>query len=236
VAAAFVQSSLDYVNSTVTSFVLTLVGTPTANNLLVASVGGRSISGDIGTPTGWTLLYRDNAGGAAHAAFYKIADGTETSVTFTFPDDCEPVCAVHEFSGLDAVSPLDQVNMTAIGGATARTAGPLTPASAPGLAFTSMGGEINSNAVTITTPSEFTALSGRSVSTFNPSNRAARFFYSTTDAISAEWLSSPSHEYAAGLAIFLEPSGGASLPTLTAASAINIGTTTLTPRVTFTTS
>jgi hypothetical protein len=92
---------------------VTITNTPVSGNLLVFGVG-RAIThtagGDWGTPSGWTRIHDSgiNTGNLGGCWFFKISDGTETSVATAgsgFQGTWQAFVA--ELEGSFAASPLD---------------------------------------------------------------------------------------------------------------------------------
>ena len=63
--------------------------TPTTGNILLAAVLNRSTMTSLADPSGWTPAF-NNAGRIAF--FYKVSDGTETSVTFSHSGTSQAMC------------------------------------------------------------------------------------------------------------------------------------------------
>jgi len=110
-AGAFVQSWSGSANDTAVA--VTISPSPTANNLLVISVGSEGGSNAFEHPSGWTLIHESYLTTVINGAmYYRIADGAETTVTLadagTTARDWQAV--VGEYSGLDSVSPLEASN------------------------------------------------------------------------------------------------------------------------------
>lgn len=78
-------------------------GAPTAGNLIVAFANGDTTTA---TPTGFTIDESVVDGNGVYL-FYKVADGSETTVTFTLGTSASPVAVgLIEYSGM-AASPAD---------------------------------------------------------------------------------------------------------------------------------
>ena len=84
------------------------IATPTVGNLLVAMIAPDKIPGAMVTvPSGWTLINSHQTGtGASFYLYYKVADGTEGALTWTWTTDCRPTSVVVEYEGLSA-TPFD---------------------------------------------------------------------------------------------------------------------------------
>ncbi len=129
---------------------------PTAGNLLVA-IFGESGSNNISTPSGWqvaTELQNSSPGGAV---FYKVATGSESSVTVTTSGGSSTSYGMglqlYEYSGLSSTSPLDAVATAATGTGSSLTSGSVTTTQACDLL--SSGAAINTG-TTFTWGSSFT--------------------------------------------------------------------------------
>lgn len=82
-------------------------GVAAINNLLITTIGMDKDSGAINTPSGWTLINDNNAASVSCAIAYKIANGTETGVTWTWTTNRSATLWVGEFSGLKRGTALD---------------------------------------------------------------------------------------------------------------------------------
>lgn len=110
-AAALVQSAGE--NDTGTTAVINGTGSaaddwasPTSGNLLVACWAARpnGVSAISWTPpAGWTLIQENSAGSAQASGWmgYRVADGTESSLTFTVANQFNQAVVVQEWSGLE---------------------------------------------------------------------------------------------------------------------------------------
>lgn len=114
------------------SWTVTLDSAPAAGNVLVLG-GWKRSTGTLNTPTGWTALCDTIQIGAffqdVMRAWYKVSDGTETTVTWTSSVGGEADHTTHlsEWSGVTSLA--DSDNATGTTG-TSHTAGAVTPASA----------------------------------------------------------------------------------------------------------
>jgi len=85
--------------------------TPTSGNLLIATWGGNVCN--ITVPTGFTQLGVSTANFSTFGVYYKISDGTETSVSFT-TDAVSTInnnlAHVIEYSGVNITTPIEQFN------------------------------------------------------------------------------------------------------------------------------
>ena len=129
---------------------------PTAGNLLIA-VFGESGSNNIATPSGWqvAIVYQNTSPGGA--IFYKIASGSESTVTVTTSGGSSTSYGMglqlYEYTGAAATSPLDDAASPASGTGTSLTSGSVTTTQACDLLIS--GAAINANA-TFTWASPFT--------------------------------------------------------------------------------
>jgi hypothetical protein len=79
-----------------------------AGNLLVASYVSASVPGTVNAPAGWTLALSDfNVGGTLTNVYYKIADGTETTVAFSQTNNQTTALFIHEIEGFTGTPTLD---------------------------------------------------------------------------------------------------------------------------------
>lgn len=97
---------------------VTLTATPTAGNLLIAVVGESDTTTSINLPTDgtgtWSTAGSTYPGSPGGAIFYKIANGSETTVTVTTTGGTNNGSyglglQVYEYSGMAPSSPLDAV-------------------------------------------------------------------------------------------------------------------------------
>lgn len=84
-----------------TSITHTFRLTATAGNMLALCFGGDKDVGAITTPTGWNLAISDSSTDVSIAGFWKVADGTETSVTVQYGTSRLSALHLVEWSGLD---------------------------------------------------------------------------------------------------------------------------------------
>jgi hypothetical protein len=109
-----------------------LPGTATAGNLLVwlfySSLGFSHLT----IPVGWTLAAAHTTGsGPLVAVYYKISDGTETSVSLKTDTACSMGLTIQEFSG---VTEPDSANDNGVSGGTSVALSATEVGSGPGLA------------------------------------------------------------------------------------------------------
>jgi len=138
------------------SVTATFTTAPTAGNLLIA-VFGESGNNIINTPSGWqvAVVYQNTSPGGA--IFYKIASGSESTVTVTTTLGSSMSYGMglqlYEYSGMAATSPLDAVATPSSGSGTSLTSGSVTTTQACDLLIS--GAAINT-AATFTWGSSFT--------------------------------------------------------------------------------
>lgn len=90
----------------------------TSGNLLVA-ICAYNASVTFIAPTGFSTAI-NQSGTVSLGIFYKVADGTESSVSCSFLNTSgSSTIMLHEFSGLRVANPLDAVNLTASSGTSA---------------------------------------------------------------------------------------------------------------------
>lgn len=200
-------------NTSQTSATITFASAATANNLLVACIEVRKTVA-FATPSGWTLLEKDTGTGHSCAVFYKVAAGGEANVTITWDLAYEGVATFSEYSGLDAISPLDASTLTAYASGTTHQAASQAPSSAPGLAVVVLAGTYGQSMPAISVDSGFTIREQKSTGpSYDPILAHADVAYSTTSALAPIWTSSVPHAASVILGLFKEPSGGGG-PTL----------------------
>lgn len=111
-ANALVQSASNAhtYNNTATSIPLTLTATSTAGNLLVTAVAVDKYTSSITVPTGFTLIHDKipaSNGSISNSFAYKISDGTEKTITWTYATARVASAWVGEYSGLASSGVLD---------------------------------------------------------------------------------------------------------------------------------
>ncbi len=178
------------------SITATYTTAPTAGNLLIA-VFGESGSNNINTPSGWqvAVVYQNTSPGGA--IFYKIASGSESTVTVTTTGGSSTSYGMglqlYEYSGMAATSPLDAVATPSSGSGTSLTSGSLTTTQACDLL---MSGAAINTAATFTWGSSFTEEfdfhnGGTNERSFSGADRAVAstgsYSSSATASASAAW-------------------------------------------------
>ena len=178
------------------SITATFTTAPTAGNLLIA-VFGESGSNNIATPSGWSVatVYQNNSPGGA--IFYKIASGSESTVTVTTSGGSSTSYGMglqlYEYDGMARTSPLDAVATPSSGTGTSLTSGSLTTTQSCDLLMS--GAAINTSA-TFTWGSSFTEEfdfhnPGTNQRSFSGADRAATsagsYSSSATASASAAW-------------------------------------------------
>jgi len=105
-APVYVQSWTNTANPSGTISV-TISG-QTSGNLLLCTVSSGDIAKNFPTPIGWNAIREDDQSNGTLATFWKISDGTETSVSFSVgAPNTGYIIAVHEYSGAHDTSPID---------------------------------------------------------------------------------------------------------------------------------
>lgn len=141
------QSAANYLGSTSTSITATFPAATTSGNLLVAyTESGNATGGGVTFTAGWTQAVVSTNGGSAYI-WYKIADGTETTVTYSQTTARVLTVGVVEYTGFSGTPTLDVTDNSNSGTAvtslsTTATTGP-TNASQPALALAFAGGTSN---------------------------------------------------------------------------------------------
>lgn len=192
-----------------TSLTVTLDAAPAANNLLFAVVVVRQSNITIDIPTGWTLLDTDGGSTYTAAMFYRVANGTEQSTTFSWSPAYEATAIVSEYSGLDSVSPLDRVSRSDVASASTSAPAQLTPTSTPGLAVSALAGYYGATKPVLSIDSGFTVRAFLTITaSYDPLAAVADVEYTTAAAIAPTWTSSVSTPLWSILALFKAASGG----------------------------
>ena len=137
------QSAANYTASSSTSLAATFPVATTSGNLLVAFVNSGGSTGGSETMTGWTLAKASSTG----LIYYKISDGTETSVTYSQTTSRVITIGIIEYSGFSGTPTLDVTDSNSSSSSitslsTTATTGPTNTAQ-PALAFAFAGGSSN---------------------------------------------------------------------------------------------
>lgn len=91
---------------------------PTSGNVLFCFVTGDKNVGAFNAVTGWTLVYQSEGSGVSQALYFKVSDGTETSLYITWSDLAWVSAFVEEWTGFTGTPTID-VYTNANSGATA---------------------------------------------------------------------------------------------------------------------
>jgi hypothetical protein len=122
-AAVFVQTNNNVTNGG-TSVSVSYTAATTANNLLVA-ICGSSTNGTITGPSGFSSAI-NQAGTPSQGIFYKIAAGTETSITCSVAASSRLGIHIYEYSGIDTTTPYHNSNFATGTSATASSGSVVT--------------------------------------------------------------------------------------------------------------
>lgn len=246
-AGAFVQIAGEASDNTVSvaTIAVTLSGT-TANNLLVAAISFRNSSSvsPITASSGWSSIQDHTTGSDAQGAtFYRISDGAETSVTFSWTNNSSYAVTVLEYSGLATSSPLENSGESLTYVTTGQTSGdPIpsgsaTPATANGLAVAFAVGydERQANQSELSINNSYTIDDYKTPSAgAQPYVAIASKVYTTTAAQSPSWDTSLTTTWKlyGVVAVFKEPGGatisGSGAPTAQASIVAGTATRTIT--------
>lgn len=214
-AISRVQYKGDY-GSTGTSNSITLDSTPTANNLLIAVIvvrTGASVPYEI---SGWTRFLTGNgtsgAGNLSVACFYKISDGTESTVTFDWYSSYENYILVAEYTGnatsgvLDAAVSLATYLATANAASTAYSPGSMTPGQNEGLCFSAQCLGSGSSTCSQSVSSPHTLVDTlRNGFTYDPQIAFSQNVYSDGSSQEPQWTTSQSVKMFIMAALFNAP-------------------------------
>lgn len=211
------------------------ITSPTANNLLVAGINIRRAT-PIATPSGWTLIRKYEHPGSANvnisaALFYRISDGTETGVTFSWTNEYESACFYQEISGLATSGVLhgsddDTTNVSS--SSLSGGFGSVTPTEQPGLATIFSAYLTGSSVPTLSYAGGFSAAVASTASTYDPYVAFGYAEYSSLSAISPSTNYSVAVRNYGVLALFKEPSISV---TLSSPAATSITATSVVPQV-----
>ena len=132
-----------------TSYILNFGWTATAGRLLVLTASwDKVITGLSESSSTWTQVdYRINNNMVTGAMYYKVADGTETSVQLSWTNSEDISIRVGEYSGVVSVDPLDVNSFGVNSGETTSVATGTTAATAQNdeLAIVMMGSDSGAN-------------------------------------------------------------------------------------------
>ena len=128
-SAGYVASETTIETSDVTSIAVTVPAASQVGDVLIGHISVDDDTPGFNTPSGWTLVATNTAGdGWGHAAYYRVADGTEpASYTFSWTISAESTAAISLYSGIDAGAPIN---------ATATSHGDDSPLTAPSVVTT----------------------------------------------------------------------------------------------------
>jgi len=140
------QSANTYTGSSSTSITATFPTATTSGNLLVAYVNSGGTTGGGSTMTGWTQAVASTNSGSGFI-YYKIADGTETTVTYSQTTSRVLTIGIVEYTGFTGTPTLDVTDSNSTGSpttslSTTATTGP-TNTVQPALALAFAGGTSN---------------------------------------------------------------------------------------------
>lgn len=197
-----VQSASGYTASG-TSVSSTLVLTPTAGDLLVAYFASANSQGSFTPPVGWTQAVNNSVSALAYI-YFKISDGTESTVTFSQTTARTLYTEVVQFSGFTGTPTLDVTDNNGSAGAstslsTTSTTGP-TNTDQPALAI-AMWANPSTLAATVSLTNSF--IEDRSLTNTASNFKGAVRELTTTAAVSTTltWTTSRAGT-AAVLAVF----------------------------------
>jgi hypothetical protein len=125
-----------------TSVSVSYTSSVTAGNLLVAICDFGGVATITG-PSGFSTAKSESgaSGYPSQGIFYKVATGSETSITCAFSSGNTPITIqIYEFSGIENISPLDTVNGTSsTGTGSSPSSGSLTSSNASDLFVAGLG-------------------------------------------------------------------------------------------------
>lgn len=237
-AATFVQAKSD--NFDFAPISLTFDSPTTAGNLLLASFTGLASSVSATGPAGWTEIHNAIGSGGSNAGhfgiWYKIADGSETTVAITQNNVRPTEAFIAEISGLASTGVFDKYSIiNTLAGDNAQTADTaivapsLTPNSAVGTALTILGGprreDINGNGSSAIAGFSQLLLSHNG-STNRPWLEIHKLDYATASEISASATADSGEPWGAHVALLLfNAASGGSGPSLSGPSGASAGQT-----------
>ncbi|HET7320820.1 MAG TPA: hypothetical protein VFI84_04550, partial [Candidatus Saccharimonadales bacterium] len=111
-AAGTLVQTTNASNGGATSVSVSYVSSVTANNLLVVICGANSAAATITGPAGFTTARNDASTATApgQGIFYKIASGSESSISCSTSASVSIGIQIYEYSGMAASRPLDATN------------------------------------------------------------------------------------------------------------------------------
>lgn len=108
------QSTNTYTGTSSTSITATFPTSTTSGSLLVAYVNSGGTTGGGSTMTGWTQAISSTNSGSGFI-YYKIADGTETSVTYSQTTSRVLTIGIVEYTGFSGTPTLDVTDSNSSG-------------------------------------------------------------------------------------------------------------------------
>lgn len=216
---SFVGGDTKRVTNTSATSVTLSITSPVANNLLIAGIHVRR-STPIATPSGWTLIRKyENTGSVSvnisAALFYRISDGAETGVTFSWDNAYEAACFYQEISGLATSGVLhgsDDDTTNVISSSSSGGFGSLTPTEQPGLAVIFSAYLVNSSSSSLSYNDGFSSAStGPSGGVYDPYVELGYKGYSSLSEISPSVSYSREVKNYGILALFREPAAPSSI-------------------------
>jgi hypothetical protein len=232
VAAGSIAKVQDSATATATAGSVTASYSPatTAGNLLVATVAYAGVTPGFSAPSGWVrAVSKASTLGETEIWYYPGNPGAITSVSFTFTAGVAAALELSEWSGADAVSPLDKTGSTSTAATTSVTVSTSASTVAAGeLAVTSYSQSFTSttSGEVYTPASGWTNLGSGAISTLAGKTSDHRLGLAA-GTISELETSSKSGRWAAAIATFKVACTGGSL-TLTSPSSLDFGSTVLT--------
>lgn len=96
------------------SITITLAGTPTNGNLLIFALAYYTGVDPVSTPSGWTMIHRNDPNTAGLIVFRKVASSESATFTFTniLAGSDDLAGAIYEINGQHATTPIDQEGLS----------------------------------------------------------------------------------------------------------------------------
>ncbi len=139
--SVMVQTKTAAANSTTAS--ATFTTTPVSGRLLIAVCASRANT-TFSTPTNFSVA-KNEAGTPSQGIFYKVSNGTESTITCTGTVSGRMGIHIYEYAGVLSTTPFERANTTAsTGTGTAQSSASLTTTSSPDLLFAALVTNSNS--------------------------------------------------------------------------------------------
>lgn len=153
-AAPYIRQSNFLSNTAATSATNTFAYTTSSGQMLLWAMGTAADPGTITPPSGWLLAKQKYAGSSSQVVlYYKISDGTETSVTFNWVNSVTSNTMMFGIGGFLGTPTLDTSESNSSASATSLSSGSgATNSAYPAFSFVAMAGNGSMGASSATLP------------------------------------------------------------------------------------